>query len=409
MADETKHVPITAEDRQVFEDTIAAAISNPAYNQSYMYYGYMIAQCAVIFKRMEAPAAVNFYRDHFNLFINPDQFNEFPLLERLGILKHEMLHILGGHFNRLEDRDMRLFNYATDCAINQLIDKNHLPKGCIYPDNLPTTVKNVPTMLGAEQYYELLENDPDEDKLPQPGEGPGTLDDHSEWENSEGDPDLQKDITKGMLEKAGESTQKARGELPSKHGEWLEMHSRKNEVDWKRVLRGIVGNRKVSSRPTIMRSSRRFPRREDIRGKTKDRLFSLAVVGDESGSVSSDELTDAIAEIQHICDLTKAPLWYVPVDTQAHKPHLITKAQRTFERSACGGTILAPAVDMLKSEKIKYNALVVITDGYIDDSDVYAFNDEKVPVIWLITSNGEIMDIMSNGKMRAFKLSGKTS
>ena len=219
MSDETKQPePITLEDRQVFEDTIAAAISNPAYNTTYMYYGYMVAQCAIIFKRMPAPAAVNFYRDHFNLMINPDEFNKFTLNERLGVLKHEMLHILGGHFNRLEDRDMRLFNYATDCAINQLINKDHLPKGCIFPDNLPTTVKNVPEMLGAEQYYELLENDPDEDKLPQPGDGPGTLDDHSEWENSEGDPDLQKDITKGMLEKAGEATQKARGNLPSKHG-----------------------------------------------------------------------------------------------------------------------------------------------------------------------------------------------
>jgi len=43
MSDEkNQSQPITAKDREVFEDTVAAAISNPSYNTSYMYYGYMM-------------------------------------------------------------------------------------------------------------------------------------------------------------------------------------------------------------------------------------------------------------------------------------------------------------------------------------------------------------------------------
>ena len=412
MAEETKEIKLedVVIDRQPYEHAVTNMISNPKYRSNYMFYAYMVAQCQPTFDvRMQAPAAVYFFRDHYVIKINPLLFNEFPLNERLGVIKHEMLHVMNGHIGRLEHRDMRKFNYATDCAINQLINREDLPKGCVFPETLPTTLKTVPTMKTAEQYYDIIDMEDDDQQNGQ-GNGVGdVLDDHSAWEESEGDADLQKDITKGMLDKSTNETQKARGNLPSNLDELLSLFSRSKEVDWKKVLRKIVGNKKANSRRTLMRSDRRFPKREDLKGKTKDRTFELAIVGDESGSVSNEELVQALSEAKNICDMTGTALWYVPVDTQAHTPKLLTKTDRTFNRSACGGTILEPAVAALKDNNIHYNALVVITDGYIDHSDITAFERTGKKVIWLITSQGRIDPAMKYGKMQAFQLKGKSN
>ena len=405
MAEETKQESLVI-DRYPYEETITNMISNPKYRSNYMFYAYMVAQCQPTFDvQMQAPAAVYFFRDHYVIKINPLLFNEFPLNERLGIIKHEMLHVMNGHITRLEHRDMQKFNYAADCAINQLINKEDLPKGCIFPENFPTSMKQVPSGYSAEQYYDIMDLDPDNDDQNGQGNGIGdVLDDHDAWQQSEGDEDLQKDVTKGMLDKSLNETQKARGNLPSNIDQLLELFSRKSQVDWRQVLRRIVGNKKANSRKTIMRSDRRFPKREDLKGKVKDRMFELAIVGDESGSVSNPELVQALTECKNICDMTGTELWYVPVDTQAHEPKKIKKTDRKFSRSACGGTVLAPAVDALKEHKIAFNALVVITDGYIDHSDITAFESTGKKVIWLITSNGQIDPAMQHGKMKAFKL-----
>jgi predicted metal-dependent peptidase len=388
--------------RKVFEETVAIMLSNPTYKQTYMFYGFMVSQCQPIMKDMEAPAAVTFLRDHYVLYINPPMFEKFTVPERLAVIKHEMLHIMNGHLQRCKDRNPLGFNYATDCAINQLIDKAHLPKGCVLPATLPTQEKEVPPLLSAEQYYDMLDIPEDEDG--NDNQQVGGMDDHSTWQEAEGDEDLQKDITKGMLESSMNNTQKSRGNLPSNLSEALELFSRKNEVNWRQVLRNIVGNKKANSRRTIMRADRRFPRREDLRGKTKDRTFNLLLIGDESGSVSNEELVGGISEVQNICEMTKTDLDYIAIDTRAHAPIKLKKSQRTFKRVASGGTELNPALEMAKDHNIDFQAVVVITDGGLCDSDVLAFSKIGKKVIWLITSNGHIHDLMEQGRMSAYKL-----
>lgn len=395
--------------RAGFEEAMTASIvqSSPL-SQTYLFYAHLICQCNVNFKSMKAPAAVSFNIDHYVLHIDPEKFNSFSLEQRCGVLKHEMLHILNGHLIRFEDRENFMkWNFATDCAINQLIDMSHLPSGCIYPNNLPVAQGvNVPLMVNSEQYYDLIDDDQLPEDQPEFGSGqPGPLDDHSEWENSQGTNEtLQKDITKNMLEKAANETQKSRGNVPSEFSQWLELNTNARQLDWKRLLRSQISNKKTSSRRTILRSDRRFPKREDLRGKTKDRIATPVIVGDESGSVSSTELTAAIGECLNISKALNSPIWYVPVDTQAYKPHKLTSSQRNFKRTAFGGTTLSPAIDMIKSQKLEATCIVVITDGGICHSDIDAFQATNLPIIWLITSDGDLHPDMNQGKMRAFKL-----
>lgn len=394
---ETLQAPLS---RAVFDETVVNMIAQASgLSKQYIFYGAMVSQCSIVLKRMKAPAGVSFRTDHYQLAINPELFDIYPLEERLFILQHEMHHILNGHLKRLEDRDFQQFNYASDCAINQLGNPKHMPQGCIVPANLPSKHKVNPN-LSAEQYYELIDPDQLPPEEPEYGAGGG----HDEWLESSGDEELQDDLTKNMIENAINQAQKAMGDLPSNISHYLDLFTRKRELDWKKVLRGITGNKKVNSRKTILRRDRRNPNFEHLKGRTKDRMFDLLVIGDESGSVSDAALLQGINESLGICKVTKTPLWYIAVDTTPSSPKLIKENMKTFNRTHCGGTFLSPAIEMAKKHGIKYQAIVIITDGYLSSSDVTVFNDLQLPTIWLIEPNGIIMPEMTQGRSKAFKL-----
>jgi predicted metal-dependent peptidase len=399
--------------KEVFRNTLTSMlVASGEYSNTYMFYGFLIAQCKRNFdENMQAPAAISFEYDTYVLHINPILFNEFTLVQRLGVLKHEMLHILNGHVQRAEDRIHLAWNFATDCAINQQIVKEHLPEGCIYPNNFPVSEDTeVPENQTAEFYYSLLESELDklqEDCNDCNGSGKQkapTLDDHGKWQESKGDSDLQKDITKKMIDTATNETQKSNGSLPSELSTYLALHSRNNEVDWRKVLRNIVGNKRANTRRTLMRRDRRFPNRPDIKGKTKDRVFSLLVISDVSGSVSDDALIELLGEVRNICKLTNTPVNLIQVDTEPKEPEKLLKNTTIIERKANGGTLLSPAIKKADETRLEYNAIVVTTDGWLDTYDVEAFTKTNKRVIWLIEPGGKVMPEMNSGKMQAFKL-----
>lgn len=422
--------------RGKFDDTMAAMMSNVEYRSTYLFYAHMIAQCSVkITKELPAAAGIAFAHDHYNLYINPEKFDIEPLISRLGILKHEMLHILNGHVQRQEDRIHLPWNYATDCAINQLIDRNHLPDYVIYPDNLGKQLGvHVPEKLSSEEYYEIIkQNAEDQDNQNGDGEGgeggedgdqqgqgnsdqngnsqgqpgngsPQLVDDHGTWQESVGDKDLQQDMTKKMIERSQNETIKGKGTVPNQCSDWLEMFSRKSEVNWKKVLRGIVGNKRVGRRSTIMRSDRRFPKRDDLRGKLKDRMFNLLVIADVSGSMSDKAVLNTLGEVRHICDITKTDVDLIQIDSQAYKPEKLAKKTKLVERKGYGGTTLHPALDMAREHGIDFQALVVLTDGGLFGDDITYFQNLNKKVIWLVEPHGHIMEEMNTGKMIAIKL-----
>lgn len=416
-------------DRKAFDEAIAnMSMATSPYFRDYVFYMHLLAQCKVVFTQsLKAAAGVGFKNDTYVLLINNSEViattpegeeilgftDRMPLEHRIGVLKHEMLHIALGHLIRVKDgdKDFMKYNIASDCALDQEILKEHLPSYAIYPDNnFPTKLSPEEILWGqtAEYYYSIID---DESLQPQDQDGPGssgqgqyTVDDHSSWEEVEGDPTLQQELTKNMVEKAANETQKARGNLPSSYENMIDNLIVRREVDWKQILRRIVGNKKANQRKTLLRRDRRLPLANWIKGKTKDRIFELAVISDVSGSVSDSALQEVWGEIIHICQLFNTPVNLIQVDTEPSDPEPLTKATKTLTRRACGGTYLSPAINRLRQTKTDFDALVVTTDGYLHESDVEPFYKLNKPVIWLIESTGEIMTEMTKGKMRAVKL-----
>lgn len=466
------------QDRGKLDDTLSAMFSNPLYSHDYLYYAHMIGMCRIIIDdNMKATAGVNFMHDHYNLYIKPNSewvpfdaikdnidpasmadalkntqkqngilmyqsvigFDDLSLLERLAVLKHEMLHILYHHIQRQGDRDHKLWNYATDCALNQHIKKEHLPEWVILPKKMEKLTNcAVKENESSEFYYDLFKEEMknqnkngqgksqgESSESNESGDGdpsdrwknfdpnqmfPGEpqLDDHDVWSNSEGDKTIQKDLTSKMIEKARDETIRQAhggpGAVPQQISDWLKLMSTKSEVNWKKVLRGIVGNKRVGRRSTIMRQDRRFPKREDLRGKTRDRMFNLLVVADVSGSMSDKALLETLSEVRNICDLTKTDVDLIQIDTQAYPPEKLTKKSKLIERKGNGGTYLNRALEMADKHNIDYQAIVVLTDGGLFGDDVPYFERTGKKVIWLIESTGQILDSMNTSRMRAFKL-----
>jgi predicted metal-dependent peptidase len=411
-------------DRKAFDEAIAnmSMVTSP-YFKDYVFYMHLLAQCKVVFSEsLQAAAGVGFKNDTYILCLNPAEViattpegveiqgfcSKMPIEQRIGILKHEMLHIALGHLIRVKDgdKDFKKYNIASDCALDQEIDRNHLPSYAIYPDNnFPTKETDVLWGQTAEYYYSIIDDEQIQQQDAGEGQsGYGVIDDHSGWEEVESDPTLQQEMTKNMVEKAASEAQKSRGNLPVGYAAMIDNLIVRREVDWKQILRRIVGNKKANQRKTLLRRDRRLPFANWIKGKTKDRIFELAVISDVSGSVSDSALQEVWGEIIHICQLFNTPVNLIQVDTQPTDPEPLTKATKTLTRKACGGTYLSPAISKLRQTKTDFDALVVTTDGYLHESDVEPFYKLNKPVIWLIESTGEIMAEMTKGKMRAVKL-----
>lgn len=440
---QVKTKPLPEGYRKHFDDVIANMFSNPKYID-YNFYAHVLAQCKTHFDTSTVNlAGVSFSINHYKLWINPEQFNKTSLEEGLGIMKHEMLHILNNHctIRNYKTENHEIWNIAYDCAINQSINRQHLTDYAIYPD----TIK-APENKSGEQYYDFLKDTAkqqmnetcescggsghsheDCDECGGSGEdadgntcgkcngtgkeicedcnGTGRklrpLDDHSKWEESEGNDELRKDITKGMIEKA---MAKSRGNLPHDIELMLEMFTRKAQVNWQKELKNILGNKRANKTSTIVRPNRRQPDRMELKGTKKDRIFELVVMADVSGSVSNEELLTGLNEIHEICKKHNATLKLLQIDTEVHGIEEFSKKTKMINRKAMGGTIMEGGIEYLRDHKIHYDALILITDGYIEDISKWVHPPKKKMMFLVTNESQKIPGIEAYKKYRQFNL-----
>lgn len=413
------------------ESIIQMILNHDSKDESLMWYGHLVTQCEI--KRdlsMNSPAGVRFMFNKYELFINPLLFGLYSTEHQIAILKHEMLHIINLHVVRQRDRQNKKWNHSTDISINQLI-KN------IPPDGLQPETYKLEKGLNAELYYEQIPyededceecsgGDGEEGSVVEVGEGggegeqiidneqklksmihsalkqisEGMVGDHSKWHDSEGNEDAAKEITRQMAETA---TNKSRGMSPSEAEDALALLRMKAQIDWKKELRRIVGNRKAFSRLTIKKQDRRFPHRRDLRGKTKDHIADILVIIDVSGSMSNEAILYGLNEIRSIAEKGAAGVRIIQVDAE---PKLVEDfdPKQDFKRRGYGGTYLYPAVEMAMEQKLRFDCVVMITDGYMEN--VWDGTIPKVPFIWLISEDKSnlSLDIASYHRMRAHTL-----
>ena len=324
---------------------------------------------------------------NYQLYLNTEFWDSLTEPQRLGLLKHEVLHIGFFHitdFNHLSDQLMA--NIAQDIEINQYIAPENLPPGPQLPENFPEL--QLEAKKGCLYYYEKLTaakkkpgTCPNLDKMiachgggggscPVPVPGKGQVDvqipDHSTWgEFDELDEATQKLVrvqTEHIIKEVADQVQKSRGTVP---GEFAEILKRILDVpppkfDWKGYLRRFIGgSEKTYTKKTRRKHNKRYEENPGMKIKPKTHIL---VAIDTSGSVSTNELKEFMNEIHHI---HKSGTEVTVCQCDSAISHIEKYNPRSGEIKihGRGGTSFDPVIEYYNDNTRRYTCLVYFTDG----------------------------------------------
>ena len=303
------------------------------------------------------------------LSINPEFFDSLSEDHRIGLIKHELLHIAFGHLS-IRDlyNDHKLFNIAADLEINQYIDSSYLPENGITMDSFPEL--KLPAKAGTKVYYDLLSKAKDDgtspslDSILNDTEGDSPYDSHPTWDEfdelSEADKKLIQKQVEHQLKEVAEQTEKRQGNIPGELAEVIHKlrHVEPEKFNWKAYLRRFVGNSTISYTKKLRRKyNKRYVANPGLKIKFKNHIL---VGVDTSASVSSDELIEFMNELHHM-HKTGHKITVAQCDTQLNSVEEFNP-KKDWNIKGRGGTSFQPVIDHYNKNG-KYTALIYFTDG----------------------------------------------
>ena len=327
------------------------------------------------------------------LTINPEFYTNLSLPHRVGLIKHELLHIAFGH---LIMRDLysnhKLFNIAADLEINQYIDDSKLPDGGLLLSSFPEL--NLPRKAGTKVYYNLLEQAQKDGTCPALDSLMNQMDGeseycHSTWKDfddlSEPDKKLVQKQIEHQLKESVEQTVKKCGSVPGELAELIHRltHIEPAKFDWKGYLKRFVGNSSIVYTKKLRRKyNKRYSASPGLKIKFKNHIL---VGVDTSGSVNNEELKEFFNELAHMTK-TGHKITVAQCDTRL-KSVKEFNPKHDWEIHGRGGTSFQPVIDHYNEKKGVYTALVYLTDG-----EAYPPEDCPKNALWCLSSISDMND-----------------
>jgi predicted metal-dependent peptidase len=345
------------------------------------YFAYLLQNCTLKWDERAKTAFIT-PKAELLLVICKSFWDTLPGLHRVGLLIHEMFHLLNEHLVRA-----RLFPnqkaawIAQDIGINQYIKPAWLPNGAWLPEIL-----QFPKNLPFEAYYNLLNEHPDKT------DEADTLDNHKMFSMmyDEYDNLVPSDVPAGVkdlvLDEAltrayNETKSKKPGKIPQIVETAIRERFTPPKVNWRNELRRDLGRRMSRE---IQSSYNRINRRYGMPYPGQKRTYapSILIGCDESGSVSDLQRAALISEIKGILpySLDKIEIFFYDSEVSAEK----LKINRLVEmptRKRCGGTSFDAAIRYSNQQRPDF--LIMLTDGE-------ATLHESVPpypILWVIVGN----------------------
>ncbi len=312
---------------------------------------------------------------------NPEFVLRIPLSELVGVLLHEINHVLFGHLLMDEKRYLNrgALIVAQEVTVNEFV-KEPLPSGCVLLKNWPMLKEMESTHFRYNKLKNQIrqvtivwdvdglwgKNIPAKDKAKLKRAIQGMIDDAA-MESGQGVP---KDMT-DVCREHGMGTN-------SIH----EMITRgDSKLNWRSVLAKFVGD-SVEPMPTYSRPSRRFP---DLVGilPGKQRLGNkprvMAAI-DTSGSITQELLSTISGELTSLA--RNYEVLVVECDVSIHRVYPYKR--EITDVVGRGGTDLRPPLDSKFLAKHKPDVVVYFTDG-MGQAPKQAI---KTPLVWCLTMNG---------------------
>ncbi len=362
-----------------------------------------------------------------------------------GLLKHEAYHIIFEHTTTRTQEPHVVWNYATDLAINSLIDESELPEGGLIPGKAFTAltpeqieqmgqqaadrytkvsalIASFPKEQSSEWYFQKLMEDPDVAEAIQSqsklggkslsqalADGDVMLDEDGNLVDKDGNPitivpgngdehdgwgemsDEQKDQFNGEIQEAlRKAVERCDGSNSwgsvgaSMRSKLRDMVSR--EIPWQSVLKRFCGmSRRADRAASIRRINRKYAGIHP--GAFRDYKANIAVYLDQSGSVSDDDLAMFAGELEGLAKRVTFTLFNfdTSVDLKSER-ELKRNRGVTLERTRCGGTDFSCVTKHVQSPAgKKFDGALILTDGYAPDPGIC-----RTKLGWVITPSGEL-------------------
>lgn len=369
---------------------------------------------------------------------NPRWFRNMVEKQRLGVIKHELYHLIFGHvFSRMtgDNAYSYIHNVATDLANNSIIGKENLPPIVLIPGHRPLMeepmvdkdgkpiidpktkkqktnpnklipcpgeyadfIEKAPTMQSSDYYFEELKKIQDKlgdkDNSIAISQGIGTMDGHDNWGDLPKEVQEQiRDRVRDLMEKGVNKADRNNswGDIPMEIQEQIRrMVSR--EIDWRTVVRNFIGRcRSMQRSSTVRKVNKKVPYIQP--GVKRPLISNFACFIDQSGSMSDSDICLLFGELEGLANLTEIDVWHFDTEVDL-KSKTTWKKGKPFpkaHRTRCGGTDFQSVVDFVNSRENrgKYSGILILTDGFAPSCGAVI----GARTLWVITETGTMAPV----------------
>jgi predicted metal-dependent peptidase len=307
------------------------------------------------------------------IMYNPEFFERLSPAERTGLLAHEVWHVAFNHLSRVGSRDFKIWNMAGDYVINYMLVDN----GYTLPaDGL---LDNRFSDMSTEQVYDIIKEENPEGDVPG-GDFIIDLLDAPEGATDKEINDLVSDIIiKAQLQ--SRISEKDHGEIPQEISRAID-DLINPKLPWDALLQRFLSDT-IKDDYTWTRPNKRFFPAHYLPSQHSPTLGNIVFAIDTSGSVSQEELTEMLSEIESIRETFKPEsIKIIDCDSRIHNVHIIEKYDNILdiEFVGNGGTDFKPVFNYC--EEHEPDLLVYFTDLYADDIT----EQPNYPVMWICNS-----------------------
>lgn len=362
------------------------------------------AQIRLVFKKDSAFFASMMYQitwefgdvptagiNHTKCIINEQWFNGLPDDHQVGLLAHEIMHLVLMHPIRRGVRDHKLWNVAGDYLINYMLVKQGftLPEGGLYSDNLNDS-------LTTEEIYDILVDD---DQQEEPQYVPASFDcdlaqegdEPTETESKELEAKIAQMVTTAVTQ-AKMSDPKA-GNIPN--GVELMLDGvLYPKIPWTQELYEFFCE--ISKDDYSMQKRNRRYRHTVIPSLHSEGMGKISTYLDISCSVTDEQFAEQHGEMMHIKNaLNPSEMEIVEFDTSIKQVRKFTSDESIHDLTFTGrgGTCLREVGKRIAESDSEVS--VIFTDGYVNLEPVECLVNKRI--IWCIIDNKDFT--ASHGKV----------
>lgn len=339
-----------------------------------------------------------------NFYYNAEFVNKLNKDEIKSVLAHEVMHVALFHLSRLNGRDIKLWNIATDIAVNSILKQNGfvfsgLLNGGFVPYNNEVkianiTIKDIDKKVAEEIYNELIQKI-HEQKQEGKGKGGGEgieinekgfdkhiFSDESDLTEAEVQK-IEKEIKKCLAEASAYA--KIQGNSPAGLERFID-DLLENKLNWKEILYKYI-TREIPVDFTYMKPSKKSQACGFYMPSMRREEINISVAIDTSGSIGKAELTEFLSELVGIAksfDCLKIHVLFW--DTECNNHYTIEngsiEAILNYKIGGGGGTDFSDIYEYLSNEVPNNKALVFFTDGFATFP-----SQEEVKTLWVLNKN----------------------